>query len=563
MKALAYVVNLTRFAFRANPLFHLSIAISLVSVAIELLAMSSLLPLFTLVSGAQPRSDDIVSTGLHWIGLPVTADVLVWTFLVLFTARIASQLAGQTLSMYLGRRVMAQLGATAFDQITRTLTLSEIGQKSIGFYIGLAGDEAFRASVVVISLTQFVSTLALSLLYFAAIANYSPATAIVLLLFLLLSATILAWVIRASHRMGARQVAESRRASSVFLDTLNNLKAVRAFSAESYAVSLYRNLIFGYTKVWFWIDELSLLSKLVPVLLMLGVVAIWLSLSSSSIGAIGLPFVVTMIVFLMRFFPTLGQGVALVMKIASEARSGKDITAIIERTAVSDALAAEPIGRIDEIEFSDVSFRYPVSPEKPILEHARLRFERGKSYAIVGKSGIGKSTLIDLLLKFYVPDAGSIHINGRDIAGLSATALRQGIVLISQESAIFNDTVMNNVCLGLEATSQAVEDACRQAGIHDGGSISGFDYAGGHARWLPDQAPLPRREPVRRPEATYRHRAGPVAPAAGVDPRRKHQCTGQEHPAMGLGQPASRIFRQDADLRNARSRDCGQGGHRR
>lgn len=460
-------MNLAKFAFKANPALYLSVVISLFSVAIELLAMSSLLPLFTIVSGGQPSAGDIVSRGLRTLGVPVTANVLLWAFLVLFSLRVLTQLVGQSLSMYLGRRVLAQLGSAAFSRITRTLSLSEISEKSMGFYISLAGEEAFRASVVVISLTQLVSVVALTVLYFGAIAFYSPSTAGVLTVFLGISSLVLFRVITSLHRMGARQVAHSRRANSVFLDTMNNLKAVRAFSAEAYVSSLYGSLVFAYTKIWFWIDELSLLSKLIPVLLLLLVTGLWLGFSTASIASVGLPFVVTMIVFLMRFFPALGQVVALAMKIASDAKSGKDVTDMLGTKTEVRVNAGQPVAAIDDIEFRGVTFHYPSEPDRTILRDTSIRFARGNTYAIVGKSGIGKSTLVDLILKFYAPTSGEVLVNGVPISALSDEAIRKRIVLVSQDAAIFNDTVMNNICLGLDATPGEVESACRLACIHD------------------------------------------------------------------------------------------------
>lgn len=467
MRQFHYVVNLAKFAFKANPALYLSVVISLFSVAIELLAMSSLLPLFTIVSGGQPSAGDIVSRGLRTLGVPVTANVLLWAFLVLFSLRVLTQLVGQSLSMYLGRRVLAQLGSAAFSRITRTLSLSEISEKSMGFYISLAGEEAFRASVVVISLTQLVSVVALTVLYFGAIAFYSPSTAGVLTVFLGISSLVLFRVITSLHRMGARQVAHSRRANSVFLDTMNNLKAVRAFSAEAYVSSLYGSLVFAYTKIWFWIDELSLLSKLIPVLLLLLVTGLWLGFSTASIASVGLPFVVTMIVFLMRFFPALGQVVALAMKIASDAKSGKDVTDMLGTKTEVRVNAGQPVATIDDIEFRGVTFHYPSEPDRTILRDTSIRFARGNTYAIVGKSGIGKSTLVDLILKFYAPTSGEVLVNGVPISALSDEAIRKRIVLVSQDAAIFNDTVMNNICLGLDATPGEVESACRLACIHD------------------------------------------------------------------------------------------------
>jgi ABC-type multidrug transport system fused ATPase/permease subunit len=212
MKHLTYVLNLIKFAFRANPLLYVSIAVSLVSVVIELLAMSSLLPLFQLISGTATLKTSLVARAISTMGLVVSAQAFLWAFIILFAARIVTQIIGQSLATYLGKRVMAQLCSGAFDQIIHRLSIREVNQKSIGFYISMAGEETFRASLLILSLTQFISVAALSILYFAAIAKYSPTAAAYVFAFLLVCLVAMISVVKLSHRLGARQTdAFSRR----------------------------------------------------------------------------------------------------------------------------------------------------------------------------------------------------------------------------------------------------------------------------------------------------------------------------------------------------------------
>ena len=468
MKSLSYVVNLTKFSLRANPLLYLSIAISLFSVVIELLAMSSLLPLFTLVSKGTPPADGIIASSLQSMGLTVSAETLLWAFILLFALRIISQLAGQSLSIYLGKRVMAQLCSQAFGQIIQKLSIREVNEKSIGFYISLAGDEAFRASTLVISLIQFMSTAVLALLYFVAIARFSFSTASLIMVFSAIFLLALYKVAKASHRLGGRQIEESRRTGSVFLDALNNIKVVRAFSAEKYVTAIHRSMMFGYTKTLYLVEELSLLTKLVPVLVLIFIFGTWLALTSQPLKNVGLEFIVTMIVYLMRFLPTVGQGVTLLMRIASDAKSGRDITSMLHGSTDSRALTtSRPLGGIQTISLHDVSFSYGEKGNGEILNRVNLKFERGKSYALVGKSGVGKSTLVDILMKFYPPTSGGVYMNNVAISDVADSEIRKEIIFVSQETAIFDDTVKNNVCMGMDANLADVQAACAGAWIHE------------------------------------------------------------------------------------------------
>lgn len=463
----SYVINLLKFAFRANPLLSLSIAVSLLSVGIELLAMTSLLPLFELVSGRATDQNGLIPKVLTTLGVLVNVSSLLWTFVGLFALRILTQLAGQSLSLYFGKRVMAQLCSQAFTQIVHHLSIREINQKSVGFYIGLAGDESFKGSTLVIALTQFVSTAVLAFLYFLAIAKASVPVAVFVISFLGAMALIFYRILKISHRLGGRQVEESRRTGSVFLDALNNIKAVRAYSAEGYVSGIHRNMMFGYTRTLFWVDEVALLTRLVPILLLLVVLGAWLALSPQTIEKTGIAFIVTMIVFLMRFFPIVGQAVNLLTKIASDAKSGKDVTAILGAPASSVSRTGKALGPIKRIELRNVSFSYSAGPENNVLRGIDLTFEAGKIYALVGKSGTGKTTLIDILLRFYRTTEGELFLNGHPVSEMSDSEVREKIILISQEAAIFDDTVFNNLCLGHKASRDAVIEACRIACIHD------------------------------------------------------------------------------------------------
>lgn len=430
--------------------------------------MSSLLPLFELVSGNRVDISGSISKVLIFLGYQVNAKVFLGTFIVLFVIRVVTQLISQSLTQYLGRKVLAQLGSRAFEQIIQNLPIGKIAEKSIGYYIGLAGDESFRASTLVIALTQFFAIFSLGVLYFVAIARYSVVAAELVFVLLMVSLLALLWMLKISHQIGALQTEESRKANTVFLDAINNLKAVRAFSAEKYVVGAYQSIIYGYARILFLLDEITISTKLIPILLLLIGSTVWLRWFAMPIESIGIAFIVTMIAYLMRFFPVVGQMVSLAMRIASDAKSGKDVTSLVVTRQDGGNLLTRSIGKVSQIYVNDVYFAYTENTEnteKLILKAVSFNLILGKSYALAGKSGVGKSTLIDLLLKFYLPTSGSLYINDVSISELSESEIRQKIILVSQETAIFDDTVMSNICMGKVATLQEVRMACQIACI--------------------------------------------------------------------------------------------------
>ncbi|MDW1631510.1 ATP-binding cassette domain-containing protein, partial [Vibrio sp. Y176] len=101
------------------------------------------------------------------------------------------------------------------------------------------------------------------------------------------------------------------------------------------------------------------------------------------------------------------------------------------------------------VSVKDVSFTY-VGSEKPALEHVSFDIPRGKTVALVGRSGSGKSTIANLFNRFYDVDSGSITLDGRDIRDYELKNLREQFALVSQNVHLFNDTIANNIAYATE-----------------------------------------------------------------------------------------------------------------
>ncbi len=119
------------------------------------------------------------------------------------------------------------------------------------------------------------------------------------------------------------------------------------------------------------------------------------------------------------------------------------------------------------VRMRDIGFAYQTNTE-PALESIDLDIPAGKKIALVGPSGGGKSTLFNLLLRFYDPDGGSIAIDGQDIHGVTIESLRSAIGLVTQETILFDESVAANIALGRPgATLVEIQQAARDAAAHD------------------------------------------------------------------------------------------------
>ena len=163
------------------------------------------------------------------------------------------------------------------------------------------------------------------------------------------------------------------------------------------------------------------------------------------------------------------------------------VTSIIQRAAASQKRINEFLntkaninstdGNTHEIQgrisFKNISFEYPDSEIKA-LNNISFDIDKGESIAIVGRTGSGKSTIINLISRMYKPTSGRIEIDGIPIEKINLKSLRSGISLVPQEALLFSDTISNNIAFGSkeELTQQTIEAVAEKAAIHD--NIKGF-----------------------------------------------------------------------------------------
>jgi subfamily B ATP-binding cassette protein MsbA len=117
-----------------------------------------------------------------------------------------------------------------------------------------------------------------------------------------------------------------------------------------------------------------------------------------------------------------------------------------------------------DIQLDHVSFSYPVG-KGVTLHDLNLRVAAGQVIAVVGKTGSGKSTVVNLLPRFYDVNEGSVRVDGHDVRDYELTSLREQIALVSQEVVLFNDTIRANIAFGRNASLEAIEEAARAAHV--------------------------------------------------------------------------------------------------
>ncbi|MFM6976059.1 MAG: ABC transporter ATP-binding protein, partial [Sphingobacteriaceae bacterium] len=147
--------------------------------------------------------------------------------------------------------------------------------------------------------------------------------------------------------------------------------------------------------------------------------------------------------------------------------AGERVLELIDmKSQIVDAPNAQSAPKFkNRIELKEVSFAYG---KRKILQEVNLNIEAGQTVALVGPSGGGKSTLMDLIPRFIEPDSGQILFDGKDIRNLTMDSIRLQMGIVNQESILFNDTIYNNIAFGMpSATEEEIINAAKIANAHE------------------------------------------------------------------------------------------------
>ncbi|XP_070822421.1 ATP-dependent translocase ABCB1 [Chaetodon trifascialis] len=168
---------------------------------------------------------------------------------------------------------------------------------------------------------------------------------------------------------------------------------------------------------------------------------------------------------------TVGQTTPNIQTFASARGAAHKVYSIIDHKPSINSFSEDgfkPDYIKGDIEFKNIHFNYPSRPEIKILDNLSLKVASGQTIALVGSSGCGKSTTIQLLQRFYDPQEGSVCIDGHDIRSLNIRYLREMIGVVSQEPILFATTITENIRYGRpDVTQQEIEQATKEANAYD------------------------------------------------------------------------------------------------
>ncbi len=258
--------------------------------------------------------------------------------------------------------------------------------------------------------------------------------------------------------------------SQILEETVSGNRVVKAFGMEDFEIGKFRDAARRLLRENMrWIRSAVVTS---PIMDLLGAVVIVLLLMYArgqiKMGVITAPVFITFVYALFKSYePVKGLGSVyqqFELAFGATATVFEYIGRPGEPEAEPELGALPPFSR--SVEFDRVSFGY--DPEVPILRDISLVARAGEVIAIVGSSGAGKTTLVNLLPRFYPVTSGTLRIDGVDVREVTLRSLREQMAIVTQETILFNDTVWNNICYGQPGLPKdRVEAAAKAALAHD------------------------------------------------------------------------------------------------
>lgn len=392
-------------------------------------------------------------------------QIVLW-MIGIYIAGGAAAIIHSLLMVGIGQRLVADIRAELFAHL-QTLPMAYHDQHKVGDLMSrVTNDTEAINRVLSNGLIQFITNILLlgGIMVSMFLLNWQLAIGTLILLPLMLFITT---VITRRSRVAFREVQKNLGAmNAVMEENIAGIRVVQAFARASDTVAQFEQVNAQNRASGTKADIIT--AALGPMFTTMSTITIaatallggWLSLR----GIVSVGVIATFVVYIMNFFRPMRSIAMLYNGLQSALAGAERIFAVLDTaSSVPDLPGARPLANINgAVKFENVTFSY--EPGKPVLRDVSLSAAPGQTIALVGPTGAGKTTIINLLSRFYDVADGLIAIDGQDIRTVQQASIRRQLGIVLQDTFLFSGTVMENIRYGnLDAADEDVRDAARLA----------------------------------------------------------------------------------------------------
>lgn len=255
------------------------------------------------------------------------------------------------------------------------------------------------------------------------------------------------------------------RLNGVTRENLTGIRVVRAYNAEDYQEKKFEKANSDFTKTQLFTGRVMALMSPVMMLVMNGLTLAlyWIGAALINAGETDYQTIVSFMMLAAQVIMAFLMMLMMFILLPRAQVAAKRINEVLDTPlSISDPENEQPLTEEGTVEFRDVSFRYP-DAEKDVFEHISFRAEKGQTVAFIGSTGSGKSTLINLVPRFYDATEGEVLVDGVNVKNIKQSTLRSKIGYVPQKGVLFSGTVAENIGFGGKADRAGIEEAAKVA----------------------------------------------------------------------------------------------------
>ncbi len=389
--------------------------------------------------------------------------------LIIYVASAICSFILSVLMMKVGRAVGKKLRREVFDKLMRT-PVSYFDTHQTGDIISRV---SYDIDVISNSLSTDVVQILASIITvvgaFIMMLTVCPPLVLAVLVTIPLSVFYTRYITRKARPLLSKRSAMYGEMNGFSEEMFSGQKTIQAYAHEDLTISDFDGINEQTCEAFYNADYIA--SKIGPSISFINNLSLALTAMFGSLfymnGVINLGQISSFVLYTRKFSGPINEVANIANELLSALAAAERVFNLLnEKDEVADLKDAEALTEVrGEVELEDINFSY--RPEKPILRDVNLHAEAGKMIAIVGPTGSGKTTIINLLMRFYEPVSGQIYVDDVPHEHYTMESLRRAYALVLQDTWVFHGTIYDNIAYGrIGATREEVVEAAKAAHIH-------------------------------------------------------------------------------------------------